>query len=101
MTFKFEGNTHIRRNDRLDGAKEMMGYGGANDSMWTDNESYFGRIMLENSVFGKEALQLKMVCWMNPHTAIEYIPADWRSVNVTIYHSYGNQFSMNSITCKI
>ena len=95
LEFKYAGNTHVRRNQELK-TKELMGYGGANNSMWTDNASYFARVVLQDSVFGKQALHLKSVCWMNPYTAIEHIPADWTSVNIAIYHAYGRQFRMNN-----
>ena len=73
-----------------------MGYGGGNESMWTNNSSYFARVVLKDSVFGKQALHLKTVCWMNPYTAIEHIPADWTRVNIVIYHAYGKRFRMNN-----
>ena len=33
---------------------------------------------------------------MNPYTVIEHIPSKWRSLNVAIYHAYGNHFRMNN-----
>ena len=78
---------------------EMMGYGGKNESMWTNNLSYFERTLFGGqSTFGKDknVLHLKTVCWMNPYAVIEHVPEDWSEFNVAIYHAYGLSFSMNN-----
>ena len=78
-----------------------MGYAGENESMWTNDQRYFGQVSREDSVFGKQCLYLKMVCWMNPNIVIEKIPADWDKLDVYIYHSYGQRFSMqNNVEIK-
>ena len=77
----------------------MMGYGGKNESMWTNNTSYFERTRFGGqSTFGKDkdVLHLKMVCWMNPYAVIEHVPEDWSEFNVAIYHAYGLRFSMDN-----
>ena len=45
-------NTYHRFNKELK-VKEMLGYGGENESMWTGAEQYFGHQMREDSIFGK------------------------------------------------
>ena len=88
-------NTYRRYNKELK-SLEMLGYGGENESMWTNAKQYFERTEREDSIFGKQILVLKTVCWMNPYACIEHIPADWAIVNVVIYHSYQNGFRMNN-----
>lgn len=73
-----------------------MGYGGANESMWTNSAQYFSRVMREDSIFGKECLRLKSVCWMNPYAVIEHIPASWDEIEICIYHVYEEGFRMNN-----
>ena len=58
---------------------EYLGYGGSNESMWSNDGRYFERISadkLTGATFGKQLLHLKTVCWMNPWAEVEGIPAD-------------------------
>ena len=41
-------------------------------------------------------LVLKTVCWMNPWTVVEHIPADWTKLSIAIYHNYTQSFHMNN-----
>ena len=94
-------NTYLRYNSELL-QKEMLGYAGENNSMWTNNASYFSRETREDSVFGKQLLNLKNVCWMNPYTVVEHVPTDWAELNVAIYHVYKSNFSMrNTFKVKV
>ena len=80
----------------------MMGYGGSNKSAWTDNKQYFGHRERPDSVFGQKVLVLKKVCYMNPFTVIEHIPADWDKIDIAIYHSYLPNFKMkNNVIIKL
>ena len=92
-------NTYARFNHDI-GKKEMLGYGGENGSMWSNDAHYFSKARIEGSVFDKELLFCESVCWMNPWTVIEHIPADWSQIDVVIYHVYKNNFRMNN-KCNI
>ena len=75
---------------------EQIGYGGANNSMWTNDSSYFSRTKREDSLLGMDCLFLKTVCWMNPWATIEHIPSDFKTLEVYIYHVYKKNFRMNN-----
>ena len=79
---------------------EYLSYGGGNNSMWTNDASYFKRIEREDSTFGLPLLHLDSVCWMNPWAVVEKIPANATKIDVFIYHIYHNGFRMNN-TCEI
>ena len=75
--------------------KEMLGYAGSNNSMWTNDLRYFERKEIEKSTFGKPLLHLKQVCWMDPRVIVENIPEAWDTVNIDILHVRLANFNLN------
>jgi len=80
---KFKKTYHRKNPDS--GLLEFMGYGGDSGTM---NKNYFVTVTRKDSVFGMEVLRLKSVCWMNPCSTVENIPASWAKIDVAIYHAY-------------
>ena len=79
------GKTYVRVNaggtfkDR-----ELMAYGGDSGTM---NRDHFTEIEMASCVFGKKVLRLDNVCWMNPGSIVEHVPASWAKINVFAYHA--------------
>ena len=90
------GNTYTRAR-----MGELLGYGGGNDSMHTNNPSYFARRSIEKSTFGKPLLHLRSVCWLNPYAIVENIPKSWQKINIAINHVYLHGFDMQSSFVRI
>ena len=72
---------------------------GCNPSAHTDNEQYYGHRVEPGSVHGREALHLKMVCWMDPWCVVEGIKQA-EDVYIDIHHVYGHDFDVSN-TCHI
>mmetsp|Transcript_39508 Transcript_39508/g.51717 ORF Transcript_39508/g.51717 Transcript_39508/m.51717 type:complete len:87 (-) Transcript_39508:335-595(-) len=67
--------------------------------MMNDEPDYFERVECESSVFQRQVLELKNICWMNPWAAAESIPKRWESVDVALYHMYHDSFNFSN--CQI
>lgn len=54
---------------------EYLSYAGGNESMWTNNITYFNRGCIVAQTFGKDkpCLCLHSVCWMDPWAIIEKV----------------------------
>ena len=56
LSLEQKHNNTYERFNRAIGRKEMMGYGGENGSMWSNDGRYFSKARVEGSVFDKELL---------------------------------------------
>ena len=93
------GFSYIRFNQHLQ-KTEYLAYGGANDSMWTNNSAYFERSGESLTFEKKKRLHLKQVCWMNPFAVIEQVPIPKYGspvAHIFFYHEYEEDCRLNNI----
>mmetsp|Transcript_23329 Transcript_23329/g.31212 ORF Transcript_23329/g.31212 Transcript_23329/m.31212 type:complete len:92 (+) Transcript_23329:420-695(+) len=75
-----------------------MGYGAESGTM---NSEYFEIVTRDDSVFGKKILRLRSVCWMNPRAYVEHIPANWKQVDVALYHVYQRNWNLREANFNV
>ena len=81
-----KNQTYARRSPET-GKREMIGYGGSNPSMNIDPR-YIIYVERPDSLFKKQCVYVRSVCWMDPWARIENIPAHVTEVDVYFYHAY-------------
>ena len=67
----------------------MIGYAGANHSMWCPSQ-YLEFVERKDSLLGLKQVHLKSVCWMDPWGRIENIPGNVHEVDLYFYHVIHN-----------
>lgn len=93
-----KGMSYRRFNKQLNSV-EYLGYSGYFGA-WTDNQTYYARVMMENTQFHRKAQYMKFVSWLGINNRIEHIKLYPENpvYDIFIYHSCFNGFTMPTQT---